>query len=175
MRRMFAGWRMAYVKRAGAGKSKGCLFCRLRRPGDDVARLVLARRPRAFLMLNSFPYNSGHLMVAVSRHAGSLSALTAAERHDVWELCATAERLLERVYRPDGLNVGINLGRVAGAGVDGHLHVHLVPRWSGDTNFMVTVGETKVLPEDLGDSYRRLAAGLGRARKRGAPRARRKA
>jgi len=170
---MFAGWRMAYVKRAG--KVRGCLFCRLRRPGDDAARLVLARRPHALLMLNSFPYNSGHLMVAVARHAGNLSALSAAERRDVWELCALGERLLERAYQPDGMNVGVNLGRTAGAGVDGHLHVHLVPRWNGDTNFMATVGETKVLPEDLGDSYRRLAEALGAARKRGAPRARRKA
>ena len=170
---MFAGWRMAYVKRAG--KVRGCLFCRLRRPGDDVARLVLARRTHALLMLNSFPYNSGHLMVAVDRHAGSLSVLSAAERRDVWELCAVGERLLERAYRPDGMNVGINLGRTAGAGVDGHLHVHLVPRWNGDTNFMATVGETKVLPEDLGDSYRRLAEALTALGKRGAPRARRKA
>ena len=163
---MFAGWRMAYVKRAG--KSRGCLFCRLKRAGDDPARLVLARRPHAFLMLNSFPYNSGHLMVAVDRHVGTLSGLLAAERRDVWELAALGERILAKAYRPDGMNFGINLGRSAGAGVDGHLHLHLVPRWSGDTNFMVTVGETKVLPEDLDDSYRRLVQALGPARKRAA-------
>jgi ATP adenylyltransferase len=170
---MFAGWRMAYVKHAG--KSKGCLFCRLWKPGDDEARLVLARRPHAFLMLNSFPYNSGHMMVAVDRHVGTMAGLSVAERRDVWELCAVGEQLLDKTYHPDGMNIGINLGRTAGAGVHGHLHVHLVPRWSGDTNFMVTVGETKVLPEDLGDSYRRLAAALTPARRRGARATRRKA
>jgi ATP adenylyltransferase len=96
-------------------------------------------------------------MVAVNRHVGTLAGLDAAERRDLWDLAALAERVLGEVYRPQGLNVGINLGRAAGAGVDGHLHVHLVPRWIGDTNFMVTAGDTKVLPEALDDTYRRLA------------------
>jgi ATP adenylyltransferase len=169
---MFAGWRMAYVKRGG--KSRGCLFCGLARPGDDAARGVLARRSRAFLVLNSFPYNSGHLMVAVNRHVGDLGGLDGKERQDVWELCALAEKLVGQVYRPEGLNLGINLGRAAGAGVDGHLHVHLVPRWTGDTNFMVTVGETKVLPENLDDTYRRLAEAMRAARKRARAPARRR-
>lgn len=168
MERMFAGWRMAYVKRAA--KTRGCLFCRLVKPGDDRERFIVVRRPRAYLVLNSFPYNSGHLMVAVNRHVGSLEGLDARERADVWDLAALGESLLGRVYGPEGLNLGINLGRAAGAGVDGHLHVHLVPRWSGDTNFMVTVGETKVLPEDLDDTYRRLTEALKKDRRQpGAP------
>jgi ATP adenylyltransferase len=155
MERMFAGWRMAYVKRAA--KTRGCLFCRLERRGDDRARGILARRRHAFLVLNSFPYNSGHVMVAVNRHVGTIEGLDEDERRELWGLCALAERILGEVYEPEGMNLGINLGRAAGAGVDGHLHVHLVPRWIGDTNFMVTAGDTKVLPESLDDTWQRLS------------------
>ena len=164
MRRMWAGWRMSYV--TGAERERGCLFCTLRAAGDDRARLVLARRAGAYLMLNAFPYNTGHLMVAVKRHVGTLAALTAAERRDLWDLAALGESLLAEVYHPSGLNVGANLGRAAGAGVTGHMHLHLVPRWSGDTNFMAAVAETKVLPEALSETCRRRAAALDR---RGGP------
>ena len=163
MNRMFAGWRMRYV--AGATKASGCLFCALRRKGDDRARWILERGPKALLVLNAFPYNSGHVMVAVNRHVGSVQALTAPERADVWRLIGRVEKAIQRVYRPEGMNVGINLGRAAGAGVDGHLHVHVVPRWNGDTNFMATVGETRVLPEDLTATYDRLAAVLSSGRR----------
>jgi ATP adenylyltransferase len=163
MNRMFAGWRMRYV--AHATRTSGCLFCALRRKGDDRSRWILERAPRAFLVLNAFPYNSGHVMVAVNRHVGTLRGLTPAERTEVWRLLDRAERALHRVYRPEGINVGINLGRAAGAGVDGHLHVHVVPRWNGDTNFMATVGETRVLPEDLTATYDRMAAALSALRR----------
>jgi ATP adenylyltransferase len=160
MKRMFAGWRMKYVQ--AATRVKGCLFCALVKKGDDRARYILERGRHAFLVLNAFPYNSGHCMVAVNRHVGTMSALTAAERADVWRLCARAERAVGSVYRPEGMNVGLNLGRSSGAGVVGHLHVHLVPRWEGDTNFMAVVGETKVLPEDLDATYARLHGALSR-------------
>jgi len=140
------------------------LFCSLTARGDDPGRLVLARRRHAFLMLNAFPYNSGHLMVAVGRHSETLRGLTAAERRDLWDLAALGESLIAEVYHPDGMNVGANLGRTAGAGIEGHLHVHLVPRWKGDTNFMVTVGNAKVVPEDLDESYRRLSQAMGASR-----------
>ncbi len=162
MELLFAGWRMRFVERAG--KVEGCLFCVLRRRGDDVARFVLERGPKAFLVLNAFPYNSGHLMVAVNRHVGTMAGLTEAERDDVWRMLARAERALERAYRPEGLNVGINLGRAAGAGVDGHLHVHVVPRWIGDTNFMTAVGDAKVMPEDLPATYDRVRRALASLR-----------
>ncbi len=163
MNRIFAGWRMRYV--ATASKTSGCLFCALRKKGDDRSRWMLERGPRAFLVLNAFPYNSGHVMVAVNRHVGTIASLTTAERDDVWRLLDRTERAIQRVYRPEGLNVGVNLGRAAGAGVDGHLHVHVVPRWNGDTNFMATVGETRVLPEDLTATYDRLEAALGALRR----------
>ena len=158
--RLWAPWRLAYVGKASA--SAGCLFCRVRRSREDRSNLVLARRPHALLMLNRFPYNSGHLMVAVARHVGDLTSLSAAERGDLLELAALAERALAVEYRPHGFNLGANLGRVAGAGFPGHLHLHLVPRWDGDTNFMPVTGGTKVLPETLGRTWSRLRAALRR-------------
>jgi len=152
--RMWAPWRMTYISRAG--KERGCLFCRTHRRRDDRSQLVLARRPHAFLMLNRFPYNPGHLMVAVTRHAARFGQLTADERADLLELVGLAEQALATEYRPHGVNYGANVGRVAGAGFPGHLHLHLVPRWNGDTNFMPVVGETKVLPESLTRTWSRL-------------------
>jgi ATP adenylyltransferase len=172
VKRLFAGWRMAYVK--GTERHAACLFCALRRPGNDRARFVLERRGGAFTMLNAFPYNTGHLMVALRRHAGDLQAVRPAEVRDLWALATRAERALHRVYRPHGMNVGMNLGRSAGAGIEGHLHLHLVPRWNGDTNFMTTIGETKVLPEDLAETYDKLAAALAGRTPRGARAPRRK-
>ena len=156
--RLWSPWRTAYVGRASA--ESGCLFCRVRRSRSDRANLVLARRTHALLMLNRYPYNPGHVMVATARHVRGFAELTAAEREDLLALTALAERALERAYRPHGLNVGANLGRVAGAGYPGHLHFHLVPRWEGDTNFMPVLGVTKVLPESLDATRRRLAGAI---------------
>ena len=156
--RLWAPWRMTYV--ANADVVRGCLFCRTARVDDDRAQLVLARRPHALLMLNRFPYNPGHLMVAVRRHAARFAQLGAGERQDLLELVALAERALAAEYRPHGINYGANVGKVAGAGFPGHLHVHLVPRWNGDTNFMPVVGETKVLPESLSRTWTRLRRAL---------------
>lgn len=165
--RLWAPWRMTYI--AKADKVRGCLFCRTAGRRDDRAQLVLARRPHAFLMLNRFPYNPGHLMVAVARHAARFGQLTADERLDVLDLVAVAERALAAEYRPHGVNYGANVGRVAGAGFPGHLHLHLVPRWNGDTNFMPVVGETKVLPESLTRTWSRLRGAI-RAMESGAGR-----
>jgi ATP adenylyltransferase len=163
MERLFAGWRMKYVEKAK--KTPGCLFCALRKKGDDVSRFILERGPHAFLVLNAFPYNSGHCMVAVNRHVGAVGGLTEPERKDVWRMVARAEAALHRAYRPEGMNLGINLGECAGAGVVGHLHIHIVPRWFGDSNFMSVIGETKVLPEDLSATYARLARTLARIKR----------
>ena len=192
--RLWAPWRMSYIETATAG-SKGakgvpkrgtaaatpesdaeaCLFCRVARGRRDQADLVLARRPHALLMLNRYPYNPGHLMVAVRAHKAQFDALRPAELRDVTALVALAERALAAEYRPHGMNYGANVGRVAGAGFPGHLHVHLVPRWDGDTNFMPVVGATKVLPEALEQTWMRLrravrADARGGAGRRGTPR-----
>jgi ATP adenylyltransferase len=147
---------MAYIRRAAAPPEGGCLFCRVAASGADRGHLVLARRPHALLMLNRYPYNPAHLMVAIHRHVARFADLSGAEREDWMALTALAERALTAEYHPDGMNLGVNLGRVAGAGFPGHLHQHLVPRWNGDTNFMPTLAETRVLPESLGRTWSRL-------------------
>jgi ATP adenylyltransferase len=165
--RLWSPWRMEYIRRAGSKRSGAkrlgappCLFCHLRESRTDRADLVLARRPHAFLLLNRFPYNPAHLMVAVSAHRGQVHDLDDATRVDLLALTALAERALAAEYHPDGINLGANIGRVAGAGFPGHLHLHLVPRWSGDTNFMPVVGATRVLPESLDRTWRRLRAAI---------------
>ena len=149
---------MEYIRRAH--EPDGCLFCRVANQSADAKDLVLARRGGALLMLNRYPYNPGHLMVAVTRHAAEFHELREPESRDLLELTALAERAVAAEYRPHGMNYGINVGRVAGAGFPGHLHLHLVPRWDGDTNFMLAVGETRVLPESLAKTWARLRRAL---------------
>jgi ATP adenylyltransferase len=150
---------MSYVSTAGAPDA-ACVFCSALHAGDDRRSLILHRGRLAFLILNAFPYASGHLMAAVTRHVGSIEAATPEELAEVMALIRKGTLALGAAYHPDGFNVGLNQGRVAGAGVLGHLHVHLVPRWNGDTNFMPVIGETRVLPEALETTYDRLAAAL---------------
>ena len=153
---LWAPWRMAYV--SGAGLPPGCLFCTVLADADDARHGILLRAPSALLMLNAFPYAPGHLMTATARHVGSPEDLDAAESLDLWRLTQQALVALRAEYRPDGFNLGANVGRAAGAGVDGHLHLHIVPRWAGDTNFMPVVGAVKVMPETLEETFRRLRA-----------------
>ena len=154
---------MAYVTSAGvpAPAQAGCIFCDALGGGDDRQSLILRRRPKAFLILNKYPYASGHVMAALNRHVASLEETPPEELGQVMDLVQAAVRALRSAYDPDGYNVGLNLGRAAGAGVPGHLHVHVVPRWSGDTNFMPVVSDTRVLPESLDTTYDRLVAALG--------------
>jgi ATP adenylyltransferase len=153
---LWAPWRMAYV--SGIAPQTGCLFCSVQADADDVRHGVLLRTPGALLMLNAFPYAPGHLMTATARHVGSPEDLDAGESLDLWRLTQQALAALRAEYRPDGFNLGANVGRAAGAGVDGHLHLHIVPRWAGDTNFMPVVGAVKVMPESLEETFRRLRA-----------------
>lgn len=151
---LWAPWRMEWLRHADA--PQGCLFCRVSEERADRKHLVLARRPHALLMLNRYPYASAHLMVAVRRHAGQVRDLTPSERTDLFDLTALAERALEAEYAPHGMNYGLNVGQVAGAGFPGHLHLHMVPRWNGDTNFMPAIARTRVLPEALDATWARL-------------------
>jgi len=159
MQRIWAPWRMEYLM---ADKTDGCIFCDKPQENDDRARLILHRSTHSFIIMNAYPYNNGHLMVAPYRHVGSFSELTSEERVDLMDEVAAAESLLTRAFSPQGMNVGVNLGECAGAGVVGHLHVHLVPRWSGDTNFMPVLGETRVIPELLRQTYEKLLEHLER-------------
>ena len=157
MERIWSPWRMAYIQAAKEqGEDGGCIFCDLPAEGDDVRTMILARGELAFVIVNSFPYNPGHLMVAPFRHVGAFTSLDAAELADVDALVARSIRALEQEMEPHGYNLGMNLGRVAGAGIPDHVHWHLVPRWNGDTNFMPVVGQTRVLPELLEETYARL-------------------
>ncbi len=157
--RLWAPWRMQYVSTAGK-TDIGCIFCTKPAEEQDEANLIVLRGGRAFAMLNLFPYTSGHLMVAPYRHTGDLVRLSDEEWLDLGRLTQQCIQALERVYKPDGFNIGFNIGRAAGAGIEGHLHLHIVPRWHGDTNFMTTIGEVRVLPETLDETYRRLKAVL---------------
>ena len=142
--------------------SSGCIFCDALARGDDEP-LLIHRGRLAFVILNKFPYNNGHLMVVANRHVGRLTALDAAELSEIMTLTQAAERALDAAYRPHAYNVGLNLGKPAGAGVLDHLHMHVVPRWDGDTNFMSVVGDTRVLPEELPATVARLRAAFSQA------------
>jgi ATP adenylyltransferase len=154
MERLWTPWRMAYIK--GAERMEGCIFCDLPASGDDAGALILARGALAYVIMNKFPYNSGHLMVAPSRHVADLRELNTAELSEIMEWSQRCMHALHETMNPHGYNVGINQGTVAGAGVKDHIHQHIVPRWGGDTNFMTTVGEVKVLPESLEETYAKL-------------------
>jgi ATP adenylyltransferase len=159
--RLWAPWRMEYIGSARKGKDEGCLFCEKPKEGDDEKALIVARSEKSFAILNKFPYNSGHLMVAPFRHVGELEEVKDDESLDMQQLLQRCIEALEGAMRPEGFNVGMNLGLVAGAGIPDHLHWHVVPRWNGDTNFMPVVGETKVLPELLAATHRKLRDRLG--------------
>ncbi len=156
---LWAGWRNAYVSGVAhvdrPDDADECIFCALANSTSDEAQ-VLARNDLVFALLNAYPYTSGHLMVAPRRHEGNLEALTDDEAVAVMRMTVDATRALKSAYGPDGVNVGINLGRAAGAGIPGHLHVHVLPRWIADTNFVTTVAEARVLPEALSDTWAKL-------------------
>ena len=149
---------MQYIESAKASEEpEGCIFCDKPQVGNDEETYILARSGgRAFAILNAFPYNPGHLMIAPFRHVGDLVELQPEETADADALIQRSIRALRADSNPDGFNIGMNLGRVAGAGIPGHVHWHVVPRWNGDTNFMTVAGETRVLPELLAETYAKL-------------------
>lgn len=156
MDRLWSPWRMEYIESAKDGVPEGCVFCDLL-AGPAEEHRVLARTEFAFAALAKYPYNPGHLLVLPTRHTGELEDLSEAENGAIATLLQRGVRVLREVASPHGFNVGLNLGRIAGAGLPEHLHWHVVPRWSGDTNFMPVVGETRVLPELLDETFRKLA------------------
>ncbi len=157
--RLWAGWRAAYVAGAASTASgpDDCLFCTLAN-GPDEETLVVARDDLVFAVMNAYPYASGHLMIAPLRHEAELEGLKGDEATALMTMTQHAVSALKSAYTPDGINAGVNLGRPAGAGVPGHVHLHVLPRWAGDTNFMTTVAETRVLPEDLRTSWEKVRA-----------------
>ena len=154
--RIWAPWRLAYVKDASKDIEEECIFCAKPAQDDDVANLIVHRGEHSFVILNLFPYTNGHLMVAPYDHVGRLQDLPAETTAEMMALAQRAMGRLEEVYEPHGFNVGFNQGRVAGAGVEHHIHLHVVPRWGGDTNFMPVIADTRVMPQTLEQSYEAL-------------------
>ena len=150
---LWTPWRYAYV--TGARKPAGCIFCEAPKLPDAEAGIVY-RGSSSYVILNAFPYTSGHVMIVPYQHADELQKLDPPTAHEVMDISQRMEKVLRQVYRPDGINLGMNIGQAAGAGVADHIHVHLLPRWSADTNFMTTTAETRVLPEALETTYQRL-------------------
>ena len=156
MERLWTPWRRAFVEGSSA-REDACFLCTVPTQTDDKGNHLLVRGKHVFALLNRYPYNTGHLMVAPYAHTGDLANLDATTATELMALTQRSIGVVQRGYQPDGFNVGMNLGRSAGAGVPDHLHVHVVPRWNGDTNFMPVLADTKVLPETLDQSYERLA------------------
>lgn len=157
MRILWAPWRMEYISKWSSERSKQeCIFCAAVASERDEDSLVVARSELSIAMLNAFPYNTAHVMVAPKRHVARVELLEEPEVADIFRLVKTIIRAIDEEYKPEGYNIGLNIGRVAGAGVESHLHIHIVPRWSGDTNFMPIIAGTKVIPEDLKTTLKRL-------------------
>jgi ATP adenylyltransferase len=153
---LWTPWRYAYV--SSVDKTYGCIFCCLLNLGDDEKALIVHRARFNFIILNAYPYTSGHVMVVPYEHVDRLHLLPDRAANEMMELTRRLETILIETYHPDGVNLGMNIGKAAGAGVAGHIHMHVLPRWVADANFMTVVGETRVLPETLEETYRRLKA-----------------
>jgi ATP adenylyltransferase len=159
--RLWTPWRYQYIKGTGAEQPQGdapaCIFCALRDDEANDERNYVVHRARCnFIVLNLYPYTNGHLLIIPYEHAAELAAVSKAATDEMMDLAKQAQGILRAAYRPHGFNLGMNLGRAAGAGVEQHLHLHVLPRWTGDANFMTTIGETRVLPEDLATTYEKL-------------------
>jgi ATP adenylyltransferase len=154
VKRISAPWRMPFLQKP----QSGCVFCELQLQPDGPDSLIVVRGQHAFVILNRYPYTGGHLLIVARPHLPTLEELSAEARQEMMELATRSMRVLRQVYKPDGFNLGANIGEAAGAGVAGHIHLHVVPRWTGDANFMLTTAEIKVIPEALEDTYRRVCS-----------------
>ena len=157
MEQLWAPWRIRYIL---GEREDGCFFCRKSQEAADAKNHILIRERNCFALLNTFPYNAGHLMIAPYKHTGELDDLSEQELTELMELTRRSKRLLERALKPHGFNIGLNLGRTAGAGVLDHVHMHIVPRWEGDTNYMPVIADTRVVPQALDELYEMLHTAL---------------
>ena len=158
MNHLWSPWRMEYLE--GNNKQEGCVFCNAQEMQDNAENLIAHRGKFSYVILNRFPYTSGHLLVNPYQHVTTLEELDPETRAEMMELTSRCTTVLKSIYTPQGFNIGVNMGAAAGAGVPAHLHFHIVPRWAGDTNFMSTLGQTRVLPEELEVTYERVKNGF---------------
>ncbi len=159
MKVLWAPWRIEYIR---SPKHDGCIFCDFPKENRDRERLILYRGKHSFIIMNNYPYNPGHIMVAPYRHVGEWENLSDDEIMDMMRLTKLAVRAIKEAMNPDGFNIGVNIGSVAGAGVVGHVHIHVVPRWNGDTNFMPVIADTRVIPQAIRETYDELKAAIDR-------------
>ncbi len=162
MDRIWATWRMAYIS-GEKKKYDGCIFCDFPKAGNDEEYKILYKGKFAYIIMNAFPYSNGHLMVIPYKHTNDFTSLSTEEATEIMELGQLAIKALKKAYNPDGFNVGWNLGEVAGAGIAQHIHMHVVPRWNGDTNFMPVIGDVRVIPEDLAVGYKKIKEAIDNA------------
>ena len=156
MKQMFTPWRMKFItsKKTKSSHSRHCIFCKNLKSREDAKKLVLYRGKTCFIMLNLYPYSNGHMMVVPNRHVPDLSGLSDSEMLELIKLVRRGVEILKKAFKPEGFNIGVNLGKVAGAGITSHVHVHIVPRWLGDTNFMPAFAEVRLIPQALSQTYR---------------------
>jgi len=153
MERIWAPWRIEYIQME---KPEGCILCDKPKEDNDTSNYILYRGDKNFIIMNSYPYNPGHLMIAPYRHVANLEELSDEELHEHWQIVNRSLKILREVFNPGGFNIGINMGKVAGVGIEGHVHTHIVPRWQGDTNFMPVISDVRVIPEALAETYKKL-------------------
>ncbi|QDA31122.1 HIT domain-containing protein [Thermococcus indicus] len=168
MKTLWAPWRIEYIR---SPKHDGCIFCDFPKENRDRERLILYRGEHCFIIMNNYPYNPGHVMIAPYRHVGKWEDLTDEELLEIMKLSQLMIKALKKTMNPHGFNLGVNLGRVAGAGIDDHVHLHIVPRWNGDTNFMPVIADTKVIPESLEEAYDELKRAIDEITGEGEPKA----
>lgn len=160
MKNLWSPWRSQYIESFKDKQSDGkCIFCQaVEKEIDDINNLLIHKSKNTFVIMNLYPYNNGHLMIVPKRHIGSIEQITTEESHEMMDEIILAEKVLQKIYSPQGFNIGANLGKAGGAGIEEHIHFHVVPRWNGDTNFMPAIGEVKVISQDLGNTKTKLLA-----------------
>ncbi len=157
MKQIWAPWRMEYIQMK---KGEGCILCEKPGQDSDEVNYILYRGGKNFIIMNSYPYNPGHLMIVPYRHLASLEELTAEELHEHFDIVSRSIKVLRQIFSPEGFNLGMNIGKVAGAGIEDHIHTHVVPRWQGDTSFMPVISDVRVVPEALAETYKKLKGGF---------------
>ena len=153
MKHVWAPWRMEYIQME---KVEGCILCEKPRQDSDAVNYILYRGGKNFVMMNAYPYNPGHLMIAPYRHLATLEELTKEELHEHFDIVSRSIKVLRQVFHPGGFNLGMNIGKISGAGIEDHVHTHIVPRWQGDTNYMTVISDVRVVPEALAETYQKL-------------------